>query len=102
MPPPLDDHTHRSLTIVPGADRRRLLIALGLIAGFMATEVAVGLTAHSLALLGDAGHMLTDAAAISLSIVALQLAARPATSGLTYGLRRLEILSALANGATLF
>jgi cobalt-zinc-cadmium efflux system protein len=95
-------HTHGALTIAPDADRRRLLAALALIVCFMAAEVVVGVTAHSLALLGDAGHMLTDAGAIVLSIVALQLAARPPAAGLTYGLKRTEILSALANGATLF
>ncbi len=57
--------------------------------------------AHSLALLSDAGHMLTDAGAIGFSLLALRLAARPAGGALTFGFRRLEILSAQANGVTL-
>jgi cobalt-zinc-cadmium efflux system protein len=67
----------------------------------MAVEVAAGVLAHSLALLGDAGHMLTDAAAIVFSLLALRLAARPAEGAMTFGFRRAEILSAQANGATL-
>jgi cobalt-zinc-cadmium efflux system protein len=82
-------------------DRRRLAIALALIAGFMVAEVVAGILAHSLALLSDAAHMLTDAAAIGLSLFAVALAARPAGGNLTFGLKRAEILSAQANGATL-
>ncbi len=67
----------------------------------MAVEVAAGVLAHSLALLSDAGHMLTDAAAIGFSLLALRLAARPPSGALTFGLKRVEILSALANGMTL-
>lgn len=76
-------------------------MALGLILAFMVVEVVAGVLAHSLALIADAGHMLTDAAALALSVVALRLAARPAQGAWTYGLRRVEILSAQANGATL-
>jgi cobalt-zinc-cadmium efflux system protein len=61
----------------------------------------VGILAHSLALLSDAGHMLTDAGAIALSLVAVHLAARRPEGGMTFGLKRAEILSALVNGATL-
>ena len=67
----------------------------------MAVEFVVGLMAGSLALISDAAHMLTDAAAIALALVAIRLAARPAQGGYTYGLRRAEILSAQANGITL-
>ncbi|HEU4975834.1 MAG TPA: cation diffusion facilitator family transporter [Baekduia sp.] len=91
-------HDH---AISADADRRRLGIALGLILGFMAVEVAVGIAAHSLALLSDAAHMLTDAAAIGLALVAIALARRPAHGAFTFGLRRAEILSAQVNGATL-
>ena len=84
------------------SDRRRLVLALVLIVAFMAAEVVVGVAARSLALLGDAGHMLIDAGAVALAIVAARLAGRPAGGDLTYGLKRFEILSALANGATLF
>jgi cobalt-zinc-cadmium efflux system protein len=82
-------------------DRGRLIAALALILALMAAEVAAGIIADSLALLSDAGHMLTDAAAIGLSVVALGLARRPAGGVMTFGLRRAEILSAQANGITL-
>ncbi|MGI8901294.1 MAG: cation diffusion facilitator family transporter, partial [Nocardioides sp.] len=68
----------------------------------MAGEVVVGPLASPLGLLTDAGHMLTDAAAIALALLAARLAARPARGNLTYGLRRVEILSAQANGLTLW
>jgi cobalt-zinc-cadmium efflux system protein len=83
------------------ADQRRLSIALALIVGFMAFEVAFGVIANSLALLSDAAHMLADAVAIGVSIVALRLAARPPEGQLTFGFRRAEILAAQFNGATL-
>jgi cobalt-zinc-cadmium efflux system protein len=83
------------------ADRRWLAIALTLITVFMAAEVVVGVLAHSLALISDAAHMLTDAASIVLALIAMRLAARPARGGFTYGLKRAEILSAQANGLTL-
>jgi cobalt-zinc-cadmium efflux system protein len=83
------------------ADRRWLSAALGLIIAFMAVEVVVGLAAGSLALLSDAAHMLTDAAAIALALVAARMAARPPAGGYTYGLKRAEILSAQANGLSL-
>jgi cobalt-zinc-cadmium efflux system protein len=76
-------------------------VALGLIVAFVAVEISIGVVAHSLALLSDAGHMLTDAAAIAFSLVAIGLAARPAKGAMTFGLRRVEILSAQANGVTL-
>ena len=67
----------------------------------MAVEVVVGILASSLALLSDAAHMLTDAGAIALAILAARLARRPAGGGFTFGMRRAEILSAQLNGATL-
>jgi cobalt-zinc-cadmium efflux system protein len=93
-----DGHSH---SVSSGADRGKLLIALALIVGFMLVEVVVGALAHSLALLSDAGHMLTDAGAIALSLIAIRLAKRPAKGVMTYGLKRTEILSAQVNGATL-
>jgi cobalt-zinc-cadmium efflux system protein len=84
-----------------GGDRRWLSLALVLIAGFMAVEVVIGLLAGSLALLSDAAHMLTDAVAIVLALVAARMADRPPSGGFTYGLKRAEILSAQANGLTL-
>jgi len=82
-------------------DRRLLAIALALIVGLMAGEVAAGILAGSLALLADAGHMLTDAAALAGALVASRLATRPARSPWTFGLGRAEILAAQANGITL-
>jgi cobalt-zinc-cadmium efflux system protein len=84
-----------------GSDRRPLTAALVLIVGFMAVEVVVGILASSLALISDAAHMLSDAGAIALSLVAARLAARPAAGALTYGMGRAEIMSAQANGITL-
>jgi cobalt-zinc-cadmium efflux system protein len=80
---------------------RSLVLALALILAFMAIEIVAGVLASSLALLSDAGHMLTDAAALALSLAAARLAARPAFGAMTYGLGRAEILSAQANGLTL-
>jgi cobalt-zinc-cadmium efflux system protein len=93
---PVHDHTHGR-----GQDARRLGLALALILAFMAAEVVVGILAHSLALLSDAAHMLTDAGALALSLVVLRVAAQPAVGNRTFGLRRSEILSAQANGAAL-
>jgi cobalt-zinc-cadmium efflux system protein len=84
-----------------GDDARRLGLALALIVAFMIGEVVAGILAHSLALLSDSAHMLTDAGALALSLVVLRLAARPAGGNRTFGLRRSEILSAQANGAAL-
>jgi cell division septation protein DedD len=94
-------HSGHSHGAGAGADRRKLTIALALILGFMAAEVVTGIVANSLALLSDAAHMLTDAAAIGFSLVAIRLAARPAEGKMTFGLKRVEILSAQANGITL-
>jgi cobalt-zinc-cadmium efflux system protein len=91
-------HSHG---VAPDADRGPLLIALGLILGFMLVEVVAGIAAGSLALLSDAAHMLTDAAALGLALVAMRLARRPAQGAMTFGFRRAEILSAQVNGATL-
>ena len=82
-------------------DRRRLVIALALLVGFAAAEVTVGLLAGSVALLADAGHMAADAAALGLALLAIGLAARPPRGALTYGLKRAEPASALANAVTL-
>jgi cobalt-zinc-cadmium efflux system protein len=82
-------------------DRPRLVLALALILAFMVIEVVAGVLAHSLALLSDAGHMLTDAGALAFALAATALARRPAHGPYTFGLRRAEILSAQVNGATL-
>jgi len=93
-----DGHTH---AVSPNADRRRLILGLALLLAFMVGEVVAGIIGNSLALLSDAGHMLTDAGALALSLVVIGLAGRPPEGGLTYGLKRTEILSGLANGITL-
>jgi cobalt-zinc-cadmium efflux system protein len=89
-------HSH-----VHASARRPLAIALGLILGLMAGEVVFGIVAGSLALLADAGHMLTDAAALVLALGAASFAGRPARGRWTFGFRRLEILAAHVNGITL-
>jgi cobalt-zinc-cadmium efflux system protein len=94
-------HDHHGHAHVQTGDSRRLGAALGLILGFMAVEVVVGLLASSLALLSDAAHMLTDAGAIALALFAAHVARRPPQGGFTFGFRRAEILSAQVNGATL-
>jgi cobalt-zinc-cadmium efflux system protein len=94
-------HAHSHAELGRDADSRRLAAALVLIVSFMAVEVVVGVLASSLALLSDAAHMLTDAGAIALALLAARLARRPAGGEFTFGLRRAEILSAQLNGATL-
>jgi cobalt-zinc-cadmium efflux system protein len=90
-------HTHDH----GSADRTRLKIALALILALMGVEIAAGIAAGSLALLADAGHMLTDAGALAFAVVASAMAARPAQGSWTFGFRRLEILAAQVNGLTL-
>jgi cobalt-zinc-cadmium efflux system protein len=82
-------------------DRKLLALSLGLLVAFMAAEVVFGILASSLALLADAGHMLTDAAALALALVAASLAARPPGGRWTFGFGRVEILAAQINGLTL-
>ena len=83
------------------ADRRYLSAALALVSAFMLAETGVAFGVHSLALLADAGHIVTDAAALAGALVVIRLAGRPAAGSWTYGLARSEILSAAANGVTL-
>ncbi|WP_131747284.1 cation diffusion facilitator family transporter [Frankia sp. Cppng1_Ct_nod] len=98
---PSKTHHHHRHHPSTSTDARYLRGALGLILGFMVAEIAAGIAASSLVLLSDAAHMLTDAGAIGLALVAARLAARPASGRLTYGWKRAEILSAQANGLTL-
>ncbi|WP_067805933.1 cation diffusion facilitator family transporter [Actinomadura formosensis] len=96
------DHGHgHGHAVSAGTDRRLLAAALALILVFMAGEVVIGLVSGSLALISDAAHMMTDAFAIALALVAMRIAARPPKGGYTFGLRRAEILSAQLNGLTL-
>jgi cobalt-zinc-cadmium efflux system protein len=94
-------HDHGEARTSGAADRRLLALSLALLVGFMAVEVVFGILASSLALLADAGHMLTDAAALALALVAASLAARPPGGRWTFGFGRVEILAAQANGLTL-
>ena len=80
----------------------RLALVLGLTLGFMVIEAVGGWLSGSLALLADAGHMLTDAGALALSVLSAWIAQRPANDSKTYGYHRWEILAALINGAALF
>jgi cobalt-zinc-cadmium efflux system protein len=91
------DHAHPS----GRASNRRLGIVLALTSVYMVAEAVGGVLTNSLALLSDAGHMLTDAAAIGLSMAAIWFASRPAPPRKTYGYYRLEILAAFLNGVTL-
>jgi cobalt-zinc-cadmium efflux system protein len=97
----MDHHDHGSAGVSDPADRRLLALSLALLLAFMVAEVVFGILASSLALLADAGHMLTDAAALALALVAASLASRPAGGRWTFGFGRVEILAAQANGLTL-
>src|SRR5580765_5156442 len=97
----MHEHSHAHSHHRHDADRRSLTIALVLIAAFLVFEVVAAFVAGSLALLADAGHMLTDAGALAFALFAATLAARPAQGRWTFGYKRLEILAAQANGVTL-
>jgi cobalt-zinc-cadmium efflux system protein len=96
--PPGHGHDHGPSV---NSDRRYLLTALIMLAAFMVAEVIVAVLSGSLALLSDAGHMLSDVGSIGGSLWAISLAARPPSGKWTYGWKRAEILSAAANGITL-
>ena len=87
---------------VLAGDRRRLAVVLAVTVVYFATELIGGFYANSLALLTDAVHMLTDIAALCLSLLTLWISSRPASSGKTYGYLRAEILGALLNGLFLW
>ncbi|MGH9380331.1 MAG: cation diffusion facilitator family transporter [Thermoanaerobaculia bacterium] len=93
-------HTHPHIP-ARQAGFRRLAVVLGLVCVYMVAEVLGGLLTGSLALLADAGHMLSDAGSLALALFALWIAARPRTPERTYGYHRTEILVALVNGITL-
>ena len=95
----MHDHHHGASS--SEGQQRRLTLALILAASYMLAEVAGGLWTGSLALLADAGHMLSDVFALSLSVFAFRLARRPATPQQTYGHHRTEILAALLHGLLL-
>lgn len=91
------DHSHASAS----TPTRRLAIALALTSTFMLVEAAAGWFTGSLALLSDAGHMLTDAGALTIALLAQRVAQRARTGQRTFGYRRAEVLAALANGVVL-
>src|SRR5664279_1381181 len=84
------------------ANRGRLVAVFGLTLVIFGVEAVGGLAANSLALLADAGHMLTDVAGIGLALLAIWIGGRPASSGRTFGYQRLEILAAIVNALLLF
>src|SRR6266849_786596 len=98
---PMHEHDHGSAGPQRSGEQRRLWLALGIALFAMVAEAVGGWWSNSLALLSDAGHMLADAGAISLSLFALRVGSRPADARRTYGYYRLEILAALLNGALL-
>ena len=104
---PPGSHAHDHALYAGRADqvrdvgRRRLTVVLVMTAAFMVIEFVGGWIANSLALMADAGHMLSDVAALGLGAFALAAARRPATPGKSYGYLRIEILAALTNGVTL-
>ena len=93
------DHGHSDRTDRSALRERRLLIALGLNTVIVVAQVIFGIVAHSLGLLSDAGHNLTDVAALALSLIAVRVARRPATSDRSFGWHRGTILAAQANAA---
>jgi cobalt-zinc-cadmium efflux system protein len=94
-------HGHDHAAELKNTPMRRLILALVITGGFMFVEAGVGYWTKSLALMADAGHMLADAAALALAIIAQRIAAQQRTRARTYGHRRAEVLAAFANGIAL-
>ena len=94
-------HGHAHQISASGKNKKPLMIVLGLTTAYMLAEVAGGLLTNSLALLADAGHMLTDVGGLALALMAIKFAERPATPERTYGYYRVEILAALTNAIVL-
>ncbi len=94
-------HNHAEYKQQSAIGKRALRINLTIVLVIMVVEILGGLLSNSLSLLGDAGHMLVDALALGLSLFALTISQRPATSTKTYGFYRVEIIAALANGVVL-
>jgi cobalt-zinc-cadmium efflux system protein len=93
-------HSHAS-GHAGGRGRRRLVVVIAITVVVFAVQVVGGLVSGSLALLADAGHMLTDSTALLIALIATLLAVRPATDARTYGLQRAEVLAALVNSLLL-
>lgn len=98
----MSEHSHGGHRHGRDASARQLRLALALTGAFLVVEVIYGFLSGSLALLSDAGHMLTDVAALALSLLALRLGSRPADRRRTFGYRRSEILAAALNAGALF
>lgn len=94
-------HAGHQHGVSENADARPLALALALLTAFMVGEVVVGLWSGSLALLSDAGHMLSDVGAIAIALWVMRLVRRPAAGAFTWGWKRAEVLSAAVNGATM-
>jgi cobalt-zinc-cadmium efflux system protein len=99
---PHPPHDHSDRAPAAGDSERRLLWVLALTAGFMAVEAVGGVLSGSLALLADAGHMLSDTAALAFALAAFRLARRPHDERRSYGYHRFQILAAFASGLALF
>jgi cobalt-zinc-cadmium efflux system protein len=94
-------HTHADPRTATGQHRNRLVLVVAITASVFVAQVIGGLMSGSLALLADAGHMLTDSTGLVIALIATGLAARPATPARTFGLQRVEVLAALTNGLLL-
>jgi cobalt-zinc-cadmium efflux system protein len=95
------DHSHAHVHEASESNLKRVMIALVLTGAFMIVEIVGGIISGSLALLADAGHMLTDTMALALAAVAFHVSKRPADGKLTYGYQRFQILAAFVNGLSL-
>ena len=93
-------HSHAPVTAT-GKHRRRLVLVVAITGSVFVVQVIGGLVSGSLALLADAGHMLTDTTGLIIALIAATLAARPATPARTFGLQRVEVLAAMINGLLL-
>ena len=102
LTPMSGDHSHASALSAGGKHKRPLLYAFALTAAYMVVEAVAGVLTGSLALLSDAGHMLTDVVGLGMALAAIQFAQSRRTSSQTYGLYRLEVLASLANAVLLF
>ena len=96
------DHDHSHTPTITSDNERKVLLSFGLIFTFMVVEVVGGLISGSLALLADAGHMMTDAAALALAYAAFRFGQRAADSKRTFGYLRFEVVAGFVNAVTLF
>src|SRR5690606_28460547 len=95
------DHDHSHAPAVTATNERRIRLVLIFTAGYALIQAVGGWYSGSLALIADSGHMVSDAAALALALIAYRVARRPADASRTYGFHRVRVLAALANGASL-